>query len=126
WCCANKGVGCPELQCIGKDDWQQSWSSGKKAWCCQHHAVGCPKVSALPAAAVPELHTVEPSSHKVTPQTKTMDQKSKPGAAAAPAGASGSEKYDCTKGGHNPLQGWSDKQQDWCCWNYGKGCPENV
>lgn len=42
WCCANRGVGCPELDCeAGYSTWEKGWSDGKKVWCCQHRQRGC-------------------------------------------------------------------------------------
>merc|ERR550532_3621192 len=35
WCCATKGLHCPELDCeAGYKDWRNGWSTGKKIWCC--------------------------------------------------------------------------------------------
>jgi len=42
-CCAEKGVGCPELDCdAGLSHWEKEWSEGKKEWCCsQGSSAGC-------------------------------------------------------------------------------------
>merc|ERR1719356_959190 len=59
WCCEQKGVGCPELDCeAGASNWQEDWSKGKKKWCCNHAGAGCVDPGdpeALPPAGALEL-----------------------------------------------------------------------
>lgn len=41
-CCAEQGVGCPELDCdAGFLHWEKEWSEGKKEWCCSQQGKGC-------------------------------------------------------------------------------------
>lgn len=72
---------------------QEAWSPGKKIWCCKHHGKGC-------------VQGIIPTPLTPVPQK-------------AIAKLPSSDLYDC----NGSKQGWSPKQEDWCCWHYGTGCP---
>lgn len=150
FCCSQLGLGCPDLKCqSGRDDWQHAWSPGKKIWCCKHHHVGCgpddadsavadpnaghhsgeerPRVVPVPVpvpappAPAPEVHhgfwrpmAAPAPGHAVKVKAPEAPVPAAPGAPAVVH-----EPFKCS----GEAKGWPDKQQEWCCWHYGTGCP---
>ncbi|CAJ1363352.1 unnamed protein product [Effrenium voratum] len=146
FCCSNLGLGCPELKCdSGRDDWLHSWSPGKKIWCCEHRRVGCeaPKAKALrteaqteaPTQLPPGVAIVAPGMLALPPVGEAahgsfwrpMQERGEAFTKPQPkqqvtAKAEGAATFECNHDEHW-RQEWSDKQQEWCCWHYGLGCP---
>lgn len=108
WCCANKGIACPKLDCnLGYSNWQNGWSIGKQLWCCKHANKGChDQIVAGPAAAI------EPSQAKATVV----------GAPLTNVNAPAPRFYDCMAGFSHWQGAWPDEKKTWCCSHYHRGC----
>lgn len=133
WCCAQKGIACPDMKCLnGRDDWQHAWSPGKKIWCCQHHNVGCGGPARAPVVHVttapagrPTLvppHTAAPPSQPHADVTFGGAARAKAGETPAAVSSHSSDPHDCKV---DAVTKWSSKKKDWCCWHAGVGCPDS-
>eukprot|EP00435_Cladocopium_sp_Y103_P012911 s175_g3.t1 len=124
WCCKHHHVGC------GPDDAKSSAVSASAGHRSSEEErprvvpvpvpVPAPPAPAPPAPA-PEVHhgfwrpmaAVPAAGHAVPAKAPV------PAAPGAPAAPVVHEPFKC----NGEAKGWPDKQQEWCCWHYGTGCP---
>merc|ERR1712107_461430 len=99
WCCANKGIACPRLDCdLGFKIWEKGWSTGKQLWCCKHAGRGCHDQMSSP-------HPQQPMPPFPVPNNGAPPAVA---AAAAQVQAQGAHVYDCMAGFAKWWQNWND------------------
>ncbi|CAK8985661.1 unnamed protein product [Durusdinium trenchii] len=114
WCCHHEQVGCEssghamvKYDCLeGYSTWQRSWSPKKKAWCCAKAKKGCEEHFSCDRHQEPFWSPAEREY-------------------CCPAGHCRSESFDCKAGYSHWQMLWPSDKQEWCCSNYGRGCPPN-
>eukprot|EP00440_Ansanella_granifera_P023980 gb/GFBE01026043.1/.p1 GENE.gb/GFBE01026043.1/~~gb/GFBE01026043.1/.p1 ORF type:complete len:633 (+),score=89.83 gb/GFBE01026043.1/:1-1899(+) len=128
------------------------WSDTKKSWCCEHYGLHCSTTLAPPVTyptttgprfmwvPIPVTPSPEPVSEEEAEEEahdcyvdvlKWHDWAlsrqrwccNHHGIACAPEHRSGTGPYDCAD--QYPNQ-WPSEQVDYCCMNYGRGCPDDM
>jgi len=116
---------------IDRVDWENRWSTHKKAWCCLHNHVGCPPRSTDAPYDCSTDNAHDRTEWSVSRKAwccefKLIGCPSLPHLAATTAAAPNAEnappEYDCTAGALNWKDGWADDKKTWCCNHGGPGC----
>merc|ERR1712079_154296 len=101
---------------FGYEEWQASWSYGKKAWCCRQYARGCHIASTTSEPFDCEAGYKEGGSW-------TSDKKDYCCKVYGRACSTTTlELFNCAAGFSTWKVGWSYAKQRWCCQRYARGC----
>ncbi|CAE7880649.1 unnamed protein product [Symbiodinium necroappetens] len=117
WCCKYANTGCGvhqsashngfDYDCNSHDDWE-FWSTKQKQTCCRDYGIGCPGWS-------PHVSHVAHVVHSQNPQIAGGSQI---------AGLATHHFHFHCNADDPAMAAWSVQKQQYCCHDYGVGCPD--